>query len=86
MLGIDAAPFVPLPERAWEDSVHPEDLPATKRALEEALATGAIFRASYRARTGSEERWILSLGRALPGSCGAPPRVVGLNLQLSSAL
>lgn len=86
MLGIDSDPFAALPERYWQDSVNPEDLPSTKRALEEALATGAIFRANYRARSRDGERWILGLGRVVQPSCGEPRRVVGLNLQLSSDL
>lgn len=62
MHGIDAAPFASLPEQCWENSVHPDDLPATKRALEEALATGAMFRANYRARSSNGERWITPWG------------------------
>ncbi|MFD1612732.1 PAS domain-containing protein [Sphingomonas tabacisoli] len=86
MHGIDAAPFAPLSEQCWENSVHPEDLPAAKRALEEALVTGAMFRANYRTRSSDGERWILGLARVVQTSPGQPRRMVGLNLQLSSSL
>jgi PAS domain S-box-containing protein len=86
MHGIEAAPFDPVPEQRWEDCVDPEDLPATKRALEEALVTGGMFRASYRTRSGTKARWILGLGRVVPASCGQPQRMVGINLQLSTEL
>jgi PAS domain S-box-containing protein len=82
MHAIDAEPFAPLPERSWEESLDPEDLPAARRALEEAVLTGAMFRANYRARWGNKARWILGLGRVVPASCGHPQRLVGINLQL----
>ncbi|NNM76580.1 PAS domain-containing protein [Sphingomonas sp. ID1715] len=84
MHGIAAAPFVPVSERRWEDSVNPEDLPAARKALEDAIATGGMFRASYRTRGDADPRWILGLGRIVPPSCGQPRRFVGINLQLSA--
>jgi len=86
MHGINAAPFSSMPEQCWENSVNPEDLPSTRRALEEALVTGGIFRANYRARSGDGERWILGLARVVQSSPGDPRRMIGLNLQLSSVL
>lgn len=63
----------------WEQLVHPDDLAAARRAIDDHLAErSAHFTAEFRMRTrGGDYAWILSRGRALRRLDGSPYRMVG---------
>lgn len=48
---------------AWQSRVHPDDLPATMRRIEQCLVSASTFEAEFRMRH-RDGRWIWSLSRA----------------------
>jgi PAS domain S-box-containing protein len=63
---------------AFEARVHPGDLPAVTRALQEAIATVGVYEAEYRVvLPDGRLRWVGARGRALPDAGGRSVRVVG---------
>ena len=58
--------------------LHPDDLPRVERVLQEAVATGGVFRAEYRVvLPDGELRWVDARGRALLGPDGGAVRLLG---------
>ncbi len=71
----------------WRSRVHPDDLPATLRRLEETVAGDrqeyqAEFR--FRHRSGSY-RWILSQGSVIRDRDGRPVRLLGSHVDITAA-
>jgi two-component system sensor kinase FixL len=81
-------PHDPPPETldsaAWEACLHPEDARRSRRALDQAIRTGATFRTEYRTfSAGGRHRWVLGLGEAVRDASGKPVRFVGLSLDIT---
>lgn len=70
-----------MPESAWEETVHPDDVARVKASLEEAIVTGTTYSTDYRVllRDGECSR-IRALGRPLYGSDASASRLVGIVL------
>lgn len=63
---------------AFNDVVHPDDLPRVTAALEDAIASCGAYTAEYRVLVpGGGVRWVTARGRALCGDGGRPVRVLG---------
>ena len=62
---------------AFNDLVHPDDVPRVGFALERAIETCGEFAAEYRVLGSEGLRWVAARGRALAGPDGRAARVVG---------
>ena len=81
-------PHEPVPETldaaAWEACLHPEDAGKARRALDQAVKTGATFRTEYRTfLPDGRQRWVLGLGEVVKDGADKPMRFVGLNLDIT---
>jgi PAS domain S-box-containing protein len=57
----------------WIATVHPDDVPAVKRAVKEAMMNGSEYAAEYRVRlNGGSTRWVAARGRRESDSWGRP--------------
>ena len=79
----DAAHGGPL--QAYLDRIHPDDLPAMRAVLEEALAHGDTFDAEYRVQ-GRDDVWrrIAARGRIERNADGEPVRLPGVVMDVSA--
>jgi len=64
-------------------AVHPDDLPAVKLAIEEAIRAGASYVAEYRVRGDEGERWVVARGTVLRDPSGRPLRLHGVVLDIT---
>ena len=63
---------------AFEERVHPDDLPRVDRALRQAIDTGGSLQVEYRVLLpGGTTRWVDARGRALLGPDGTAVRLLG---------
>ena len=63
---------------AFNDALHPDDVPRVSAALERAVATCGEYVAEYRiVPPGGEQRWVAARGRAIPGEDGTAVRLIG---------
>ena len=63
---------------AFNDALHPDDLPRVTHALQAAIETCGEYTAEYRVLLpGGRVRWITARGRALRGPTGTAERVLG---------
>jgi PAS domain S-box-containing protein len=71
--------------RRWEESVHPDDLPAAKAAIRDAIeARTPEYHSEYRVRHPViGERWILGVGRVERAPDGSAQRMLGLHLDIT---
>ncbi|MGY1694089.1 SpoIIE family protein phosphatase [Geodermatophilus sp. SYSU D00814] len=77
MFGYDADGFGGTIE-AFNDRVHPDDLPRVTDALQASIATRGDYQAEYRVVwPGGETRWVQARGRTLSDDDGAAARVLG---------
>jgi len=64
--------------------IHPDDLPATRAAIADALETGGDFSAEYRlVQPGGAIRWIAAQGRCRLASDGTPLRFPGVSFDIT---
>lgn len=69
---------------AWRASVHPEDLPAVEKSLEESVREGRELTLEWRMHPDrGPERWLLSRGRPLRDGSGRVVRYLGIVLDLT---
>lgn len=69
---------------AWEQKMHPEDLPLVRAALESHLEKHEFFCIEYRIRVKSGEyRWFEARGQALWNDNGEPYRMAGSALDIN---
>jgi PAS domain S-box-containing protein len=81
MHGLPADGPEAMPESAWEETLHRDDVARAKTALEQAVVTGETYSTDYRALSSDGEyRRIRALGRPLYGADGVPNRFVGIVL------
>ncbi|MQA34289.1 SpoIIE family protein phosphatase [Modestobacter roseus] len=72
---------------AFNDRVHPDDLPRVTEALNTAIDECGDYDAVYRVVVpGAETRWVSARGRALPGPDGAAVRVIGVATDVTATL
>jgi len=86
MLGFDPQGFGD--SRAdWEERIHPEDLPAVRRAVETQLAgEQSRYESSHRVRhLDGSYRWIRARGRVLTDAHGRPRRFIGTSLDVTAS-
>lgn len=86
MFGVDPARAEEgAPIAAFVAGVHPEDRAEVTDRINEALRQCGKFRAEYRLlnREGARERWVLALGRAVPGPEGKAVRLPGVVVDIS---
>ena len=77
LFGYDAATFT-MDLKAFNDRVHPDDLPRVTHAFETALETCGEYAAEYRVvLPDGEVRWVAARGRALCGDDGTAERLIG---------
>ena len=79
MLGYELGEVQPAPA-AWEQLIHPDDLPEMKRALQEHLdGARPFYESEHRIRTKSSDwKWILSRGKVVARNPeGRPTRITG---------
>lgn len=70
--GYPASDFVGNRRRTYASIIHPEDLPAAKRGVREALECGTPFSLAYRIlRADGVESWIGEKGRAIQDENGS---------------
>ena len=70
--------------RHFRDHVHPDDLPALRRATGEALANRQAFEVTYRFHTkAGVEKWVLSRGRAFYAADGTAQFIEGLAIDIT---
>jgi PAS domain S-box-containing protein len=73
-----------LDESSFLTSVYPEDRPAVKLAIGEALRPGGELDAEYRIqRPDGSMRWVLAQGRTHCDNKGSPFRMIGLSLDVT---
>ncbi|WP_165357178.1 PAS domain-containing protein [Sphingosinicella sp. CPCC 101087] len=81
MHGLEGDSLRELPQASWSASVHPDDFPAWKAALESAIAIGTTYSCRYRAvHPSGEVRWLLALGDAVAAADPRSRRLVGIVL------
>ena len=69
----------------WERMIHPEDRPNVLKHADSALRTGAPTQAEWRAVwPDGSTRWILGRWQAFTDESGAPARVAGINIDVTS--
>ncbi|MGY2079974.1 SpoIIE family protein phosphatase [Modestobacter sp. SYSU DS0657] len=86
LFGYGAATFEQTIE-AFNDRVHPDDLPRVTEALQTAVAECGEFDAVYRIVVpGAGSRWVSARGKALPGADGAAARLIGVASDVTAAL
>jgi PAS domain S-box-containing protein len=69
---------------AWRQTVHPDDLAATERAVREASRRGTELNIEYRVRlSDGGERWLMSRGRPTFGDNGRPERLIGIVIDIT---
>ncbi|MDB6075109.1 MAG: hypothetical protein JWO89_2749, partial [Verrucomicrobiaceae bacterium] len=82
LLGYAATEF-PHSFFAWEQIIHPDDLPSVREALEAHLTREVPYRIDYRVKSRSGEyRWFEACGQALWDGNGEPCRMAGSNLDI----
>lgn len=82
LLGYNAVEFPNL-FYAWEQRIHPEDLPKVRAALENHLEKREVFCIEHRIEVKSgEHRWFETRGQALWGPEGEPYRMAGSMLDI----
>ncbi|MBX9624927.1 MAG: PAS domain S-box protein [Gemmataceae bacterium] len=92
-MSADFAAFHGLPPEVTYDSpagaeqtVHPDDMPAVRRAAAGAIAEGGEFQWEYRGRVPAAdggERWFATRGQVFPGPDGRPARLVGVTADVT---
>lgn len=77
---------VPLRRRAWLKLIHPDDIPAVRKAVKTHLATGRFIAAEFRLRKRDGQWiWVQSLGRAIErDSRGRALRLTGVVHDISN--
>lgn len=69
---------------AWRQTIHPDDLDATERAVQQASQSGTELNVEYRVRlAGGEERWLMSRGRSTYDADGKPERFLGIVIDIT---
>jgi len=64
--------------------VHPDDSDIRATAIQHALESGGSYEAEYRIILPDRSvRWIAARGRSLPGVNGAPPRILGVSMDIT---
>ena len=64
--------------------VHPDDRVARETAIQQALATGSAYHSEYRViLPDGSVRWIAARGRPSPAVRDAPPRIVGISMDIT---
>jgi PAS domain S-box-containing protein len=65
--------------------IHPDDLPATRAKIDEAMRTGELFSAEYRLlQPDGSAPWVLAQGRCLLGDNGEPLRFSGVTFDVTA--
>ena len=65
-------------------AIHPDDLPATRAAIADALDSGADFSAEYRlVQPGGAIRWVAAQGRCRLAADGTPLRFPGVSFDIT---
>jgi len=70
----------------WDQSVHPDDMPAVRRAIDEHIAgNAAAYEAEYRCRTKQGGwKWILGRGKVVQRNAdGSPRRMTGVHIDIT---
>jgi PAS domain-containing protein len=79
-LGLLGAPI-----EAFLAGIHPDDLPATRESILEAMRTGTDFAAEYRLiRPDGAIRWVAAQGRCKLGAQGEPVRFPGVSFDITA--
>jgi len=65
------------------EAIHPDDLPATTRAIEDAIQSGDSYVAEYRVRGQDGERWVVARGMVERDASGRPLRLQGVVLDIT---
>jgi PAS domain S-box-containing protein len=68
----------------WRQTLHPDDLVATERAVQQAASKGSELNVEYRVRLADDgERWLMSRGRPTYGADGKPERFLGIVIDIT---
>ncbi len=69
---------------AWQERVHPADLPALQASLAQALAERGDFRVEYRVVwPDGTIHWVAATGKVLSDARGEPARTVGVSIDIT---
>ncbi|MBE9157425.1 PAS domain-containing protein [Nodosilinea sp. LEGE 06152] len=70
----------------WAERVHPDDLPAIERLVQEAIATQGEFAGQYRLRwPDNTMHWVSAYGRVVNAKDGCSQRMVGVLQDITAA-
>jgi len=74
-----------LTRAAWASTVYDSDRKHVEDSFTRSIEANETYRMRYRTvDAGGTVRWVLGLGRAVPGHDGRPKRFVGLNLEVTA--
>jgi PAS domain S-box-containing protein len=80
LFGISSAECAGAPVARWFASIHPDDVAATRALLEQAMADGSQYDATFRVRAPGGWRWVISRGRVEFDEAHRPLRLRGVVL------
>jgi len=86
MLGYEPGEMERRAGGTWDQSVHPEDMPAVQRAIDEHVAGETLaYEAEYRVRTKQGGwKWILGRGKVVERNLdGTPRRMTGIHIDIT---
>jgi PAS domain S-box-containing protein len=71
---------------AWANLIHPDDRERALTAARKAALSGELYDMTFRVpRKEGGERWIQGIGRTQSGGDGRPSKLVGINIDVTSA-
>ncbi|MCU0688320.1 MAG: PAS domain-containing protein [Phycisphaerales bacterium] len=76
-------PNTPTPNAQFFATIASEDLPAIRRAWDDAIAGPGPYAVQFRTRFGTTERWISGRGRVIRNASGHPVEVVGVSVDIT---
>jgi PAS domain S-box-containing protein len=76
-------PNTPTPNEDFFSTIAPEDVPAVRRAWDDAIAGPGPYAVQFRTRFGNTERWISGRGRVLRDASGQPIEVLGVSVDIT---
>jgi PAS domain-containing protein len=85
MHGLGSEGPLTLTREEWSATVHDADRAQAVRKLRDYIESGETYRIRYRTiGPDGVVRWVMGMGKAVPGHDGRPDRFVGLNLEITA--